>query len=207
MRVYVESNFILELALGQEEAAEAEEILSLTQRGAIELWIPEFALCEPFTTLARRGIERRDLAEGVVREITQLRRSPTHARDVRRLRHVPAFLAGISNAQADQRDQVILSVLRAGRFINLDAAVFASAITYRQRYGFRSMQDAIIYACVLSSLATLPPAGGKCFITRNPRDFERDPRIRSELASSNCALVSRFSSGLGLIRSRVAPPP
>src|SRR5881394_3448686 len=43
---YIESNFVLELALEQEEAPAAQKILELAEKGRIELAFPTFALSE-----------------------------------------------------------------------------------------------------------------------------------------------------------------
>lgn len=51
MIVYVESNFVLELALGQEQSASAEAILALAEAKKIELVVLGFALSEPFLWL------------------------------------------------------------------------------------------------------------------------------------------------------------
>ena len=53
MTVFVESNFVLEIALGQEQAAAAEAILQLAEHGTLNLRIPAFALSEPFSTVGR----------------------------------------------------------------------------------------------------------------------------------------------------------
>ena len=47
MRVYVESNFILELVLEQEQRHACEEILTLAAGRTIELALPAFALIDP----------------------------------------------------------------------------------------------------------------------------------------------------------------
>lgn len=53
MNVYVESNFVLGLALAQEQFESCEEILSLCEAGRIRLDVPAFSLAEPNETLAR----------------------------------------------------------------------------------------------------------------------------------------------------------
>lgn len=58
MRVYVESNFLLEIALEQEQAEAALLILELADARLITLSIPSFALSEPFSTLAYRRVRR-----------------------------------------------------------------------------------------------------------------------------------------------------
>ena len=59
MKVYIESNFVLELALLQEQNESCENILSLGKSGNIHLIIPAFCVAEPIETLVRRAINRR----------------------------------------------------------------------------------------------------------------------------------------------------
>ena len=53
MRVYVESNFVLELVLEQEQHQACEEILTLAASRTIELALPAFALIEPYESMVR----------------------------------------------------------------------------------------------------------------------------------------------------------
>ena len=46
MIVYIESNFVLEVALEQEESKAAEDILGLVEEGRIKLVLPTFALID-----------------------------------------------------------------------------------------------------------------------------------------------------------------
>lgn len=50
MRVYVESNFVLEIALEQEQHRACEDLVRLAEDAAIELVLPSFALLEPYHT-------------------------------------------------------------------------------------------------------------------------------------------------------------
>ena len=56
MIVYVESNFILELAYLQEDHENCGRILKLAEAGKIQLILPAFAIAEPFSL----GWEGRD---------------------------------------------------------------------------------------------------------------------------------------------------
>lgn len=77
MIVYVESNFILELALGQEQAPFAEAILRLAEAGKVELAIPSFAVSEPFTTIMHRRGEQRRQYDAFLKTLNQIKRSIT----------------------------------------------------------------------------------------------------------------------------------
>jgi hypothetical protein len=70
MIVYVETNFCLELAFQQEEEAQAEEILQLAGAGRYESVFPQFAVCEPFSTLNRYDNERRRFFNDLNRQLS-----------------------------------------------------------------------------------------------------------------------------------------
>lgn len=54
MIVYVETNFVLEIAREQEQVVSANKILALAEEGKIELAFPAFTLSEPFSTIIRQ---------------------------------------------------------------------------------------------------------------------------------------------------------
>jgi hypothetical protein len=204
--VYAESNFILEIALEQKEVVQAGAILDLARNGRIGLVVPSFAFCEPFTTLARRRIDRGELGRQIGDQVTQLKRSPFHALDHGRLRHVADILAGISNAQEKRLNATISDLLGVCRRIEFDAGVFADAVRYRDLYGFKTVQDAIIYASVITDLRRRPSGPRRCFVTRNKADFELDPRIRAELDGLGCELKGTFGAAAGYIEHLIEVP-
>jgi len=61
VNVYVESNFVLELALRQEQSASCEKLLDLCEGGRVTLVVPAYSLAEPYETLIRRRSQRRQI--------------------------------------------------------------------------------------------------------------------------------------------------
>ena len=59
MNIYIESNFVLELALVQEQEASCENLLQVCEAGRAKLIIPAYSLVEPYETLVRRHTQRR----------------------------------------------------------------------------------------------------------------------------------------------------
>ena len=51
MNIYVESNFVLELALYQEQYQDCERVLSICEAGKAKLILPAFCIAEPYETL------------------------------------------------------------------------------------------------------------------------------------------------------------
>src|SRR6266404_7121600 len=75
MNVYVESNFVLEQALEQEQCESCEELISIATAGSIHLVVPAFSLAEPHIALMRRGNERSRLTAELQKHVSELGRS------------------------------------------------------------------------------------------------------------------------------------
>lgn len=193
MTVYVESNFVLEIALGQEQASAAEAVLERSERGEITLAIPSFSLSEPFSTVSHRSRSFRKLGKDLGNNLRELGRSHPHQEGVRALESAPAFFAGIEKRELERLTLTVGRLLSMAIVIATDAAVFAEAMTIVDQIGL-DPQDALIYASVLAHLRTSELPSPHYFINRNSRDFA-DPRITAELRDLNCEFLRSFVEG------------
>ena len=74
MIVYAEANFVLELALQQEQHEACEHIVDLCSTKRISLIVPAYSIAEPYKTIVRRGKQRKRFNvefNQVTREITR----------------------------------------------------------------------------------------------------------------------------------------
>lgn len=200
MIVYVESNFILEIALQQEEAAQANELLDMAERTLIQLAFPAFSLSEPFWTVVARAKDRAALAETTRRQMRELGRSQPHRLFSASLESHTERFAAIAKAEMDLLESTLERVLRAARVLPLDAVTFARALVHERTLGL-SPPDAIILASVESDLriAALRP---RCFLNRNHKDFGQ-PGIRAVLNALDCRYIPAFAQGLAFVRSQL----
>lgn len=197
MIVYVESNFVVEIALGQEQAASAEAILALAESGKIELVFPGFALSEPFATITHRNRERERLSKTLADMLRQLRRSAPHQQTVSTLQSVPGILTDLAGKEMDLLQETVKRLLNAGRSIELNSRIFEQAIAYQFMFDL-SPQDSIIYAAIIADLLNQTRKSPKCFISRDKRAFN-DPNIMAELTSYNCQYAVNMSGTLNFI--------
>lgn len=201
MNVYVESNFVLELALLQEQAASCETLLGLSASDQVNLIVPAYSLAEPYETLTRRRKDRIQVKRTVDVELRQLARTDTYTERLSRFDDITALL--ISSADEEQRrlEDVLLRIAGVADVIALDSDTIVEAMR-RQKENDFSAQDAIVYTSVVNDLRTRPTEHGSCFLNRNSKDFD-DQNVVEELANWDCTLFPRFDSGLDFVRSRL----
>lgn len=195
MRVYVETNFLLEVVLEQEEVAHAEQLIDLAAAAAVELVVPAVCLLEAQQTLHRRDRDQRELLDRVQRELVQLGRSQSLAQAASDMRGV--FVAAKGSIR--KRDAELLQRLsRAGRWVALDGAVIAAAATQEGLM----MPDALVLASILQDARAR--GASAVFATKNSKDFGQ-PAIRQMLHEAGCDLVFSFADALAKVQRRAAP--
>lgn len=200
MNVYVESNFVLELALLQEQQASCEEILRLCEQGKVRLIVPAYSLAEPHETLVRRHKQRRRMKADLDEELRQLARTVTFTQRLSGLQDLTALLIDSADEEVRRLENVQSRLLKAAEIVSLEVPIFQAAMQY-QRIHDLSPGDAIVYASVLAHLRQ-SAVEHNCFLNRNSKDFD-DPEIIEELNRHNCILIPRFNDGYRYLLSRL----
>ena len=201
MTIYVESNFILEIALGQEESSYATELLSKAEHGDIALVFPSFALSEPFATITQRDRRRKAVIRSMTGLFDDLERSAPHRHIAESLNPAIRELRNVYRNEVTRLKSTVKRLLHVGRSIELDTTSYQAALENESRYGL-SPQDAIIYASIVRDLVTSGRTDRSCFMSRNLKDFG-DPDIREELASYDCQYEESYEVGVSLIRKGI----
>ena len=200
MIVYVESNFVLELAFLQEEHESCLELLSLSESGDICLVLPAFSIGEPYEAWVRRSKQRRGLHERLITAIHELSRSRPYQRSSDEFQELTDLLSKSGDEEKLQLDNTLERILQTVEVIPIDLDIIRDAITFQSSPGL-SPQDSIVYASILHHLTTASEEP-RCFITKNSKDFA-NPDIENELMEYNCQLLTKFANGLGYIRSQL----
>ena len=199
MIVYVESNFVLELAYLQEEHQSCEEILNLAEEGKIGLVLPAYSVGEPYDSWVRRSRQRSELHERLSRELNELSRSKPYLEIPTEFRGITKTLVESGEEEKERLDNATSRILEAAVVVPIEREVIRAAIAFQKTRNL-SPQDSIVYASVLSHLISTSTEEPKCFITKNSKDFA-NPDIYSELESYGCKLLTKFGNGLGYAKS------
>lgn len=200
MIVYVESNFCLELAFQQEEEAHAQDILKLAEAGKVELVFPQFAICEPFSTLNRYDNERRKFLNQLNVQLSELNRSAPQHGVVAGTQPLVATLTRIGQDQTNQLESIVARMLACGRSISLTGTLFTAAQQLEVQFDL-SPQDAIIAASVIADLQVQKAApDSHAFFSRNFNDFNS---MKAQFSALGCRYISKFEHGLQFIRTKI----
>lgn len=203
MRVYVESNFVLEIVLEQEQHRACEELMLLAETKSIELVLPAFCLVEPYQTIVRRNRERDGLRKDLNSLAREFARTASIAADAPRLREASELLLRAEQEAKERFLDLRSKLLDTARMVMLDGSALREASALEAQLELE-LPDAIVLASVLADAASRPAPS--LFLNRNKNDFD-DPDVKARLMGVDCALILSFDGGLGRVRSALNKVP
>jgi len=201
MNVYVESNFVLEQALEQEQCESCEQLIGLASAGSIQLVIPAFSLAEPHGALLRTKNARSRLRSELLPHLRELARSRAYREASTNFDELADILLRSGEREREGLQRTIERMINAAQVIPLDSRVLDMAGIIEAGFGL-SAQDSIVLASIVSHLAETKPVES-CFLNRNTKDFE-GPDVRETLEQYACKFFGRFDEGLHYIEARLA---
>lgn len=199
MIVLVESNFVLEIALRQEEAADAIKILELAEKREIRCVVPAYALVEPFHKLGRARRERRALVDNLGMAVAQMSRSSDFADIGARSTEVLAAIAAKSDADEHEFNAVCDRILRCAEIIPMTADQLRAGMT-RQLIDL-GPQDALVFSAVQQFLDA-NTGHQSVFINKNAKDFLKQS-VSDDLAKLGCKVLVKISSARSFIENEL----
>jgi predicted nucleic acid-binding protein len=198
--VLAESNFVLELALQQEQFEHAERILQLAENKHLRLVVPACSLMEPYQTLIRRRHERKEFRRRLQDEIKLLERSALHNRMNATSEHIAQILDAGTEIEMESLEKTIDRLMRICTVPELSLEIVRLGQAMQLGYGLEP-QDAIVFASidtVLNGLGT----STKVFVNKNSKDFAT-PLIEGRLEKHGCRLITSFSNACEYIQNEL----
>jgi predicted nucleic acid-binding protein len=202
MNVYVETNFILELAWMQEQYESCKNILTLCETGKAKLILPAYSIGETFEKLGRHKQVRKQLSDDFTKQLKELKRSSFYKDRIRTfdMDMVAVFLQNteLENENLLNTHDRLFSV---AEIIPMETDVLVTA----KNVELNSPQDSIVYASILKHLY-LNNTEKSCFLNKNTKYFN-DPAIKEELRNNKCKLFLGaeccFNDGYNYINSLI----
>jgi len=205
MILAVETNFILELVLGQEEASACESLLELA-RSSLVLYIPAFSIAEATMVVERRRGERREFIENPLqRQLKEANRSAILARFAPTLDQMKAELYRAETDEDNRMKYFRVIESESLQVIPLTARVLIRTADYQLNGDIGQFPDALVFASVMTAMNEMPET-----LASTPKYFlSRDKRFASqwcvaELRNVGCGLLSSFTDALSVARKHMS---
>jgi predicted nucleic acid-binding protein len=147
MIVYVETNFVLELALLQSEHRDCTTLIDMAAANEITLVIPAYCLSEPYGTLVAHGKRRKDVHDDLHNVIEELSRSESYGELRNTAQAVQDALSVSSAAERQRLDTVLGHIMAVATVIPLDGVAFRAALALLTNQNIPP-QDALVYSSV-----------------------------------------------------------
>lgn len=205
--VYVETNFLLEIALRQEQAYAARRILELAMTGKIHLHVPSFSISEAVNTITNRIAKIKDTE----REITQKRkkilrrlkrsRTKVHRQESKRLAESVLDVARVTETELNNLKAVLRTMLRCSTTIELTRALVVASTRAERKYGL-AFSDALVFASVQHDARNRRNVP-KYFITRDKKDLGQ-PDVKNALRRRGVKVVPSFDDGLEAVQASIS---
>jgi predicted nucleic acid-binding protein len=196
VRVYVESNFVLEIVWEQEQEGPARRLLELAGEGSIELVIPAFALVEPHWTRQRRSTNRKAHLQRLVNEQRNLMRSSARAEVVVTVNRLIDQIGRMDAADDASHQNLVAHMAKTCRVLKLDGQEIMEGISVQAQTGLKYF-DALMLATIVVDLGSSRPTGECAFVSRDSRAFD-DPMVRKLLADLGCRYLASFDDAVRL---------
>ena len=191
MRLYVETNFVLELALEQTEHAACQRILELAEQRAVELALPAFSIYEAYRALSGKQLGIRRITQALDAEVNlQLHRTEEFAELNRGVTDLVGTLA-----KSLERAESRLTSLDS-RLLDVAEILPLGPSQLRTRSSSLGFADAMVYASIQGD----PRSGSvpSCFVTTNKTDFKE---LTNAMSSRTCKLLFRFQDAVQYVEN------
>lgn len=199
MRIYVETNFVLELVLLQAESRACQQILELCEGGKAEIVIPAFSIVEPYWKVYSNKSKRNLFRSELQKDREQLARTSGYLSEIKQIKETDAILSRVIDEEQKRFAFVRERILGQATIVSLDDNVLEKCGTY-QKY-FEQYTDAVVCASVLAHLESSMPTKA-CFLSKDKGDF-LDPIVEQLFIDRNCSIFSVFGEGLRYILKNI----
>jgi len=201
MKVYVETNWLLDLALEQERIQASSFVVELAKDKKIQLYLPEISLIEADQKIVRRKLQREILIENLQQEERELKRG----RNTRYQAQAAAIgkditrLIEISEFEREHFNKTVRDISKFLTWLHLDDDCLQKSFDFEERYALNRL-DALIYAVIRADAAS-DLATEKCFI-----DYDghfKNPELKLDMTGLGITLLGSPEGVENFLRSRL----
>lgn len=191
MELLLETNFLIELVFGQEQAIACETLLRAAESNSLTIHIPAFSLMEQVYRLAGANKKRLNMQAKVQQELIQAQRETTEKAGISSLeRDFNTLLEIRSQQQQERLLELSQRVSKVTQVVPLSTAVWVRAAELAEEVEL-TLPDCIVCASLLERVDDLGVVPPKLFVTRDKKAF-RQPAVKQLFEDQGCEVLLSF---------------
>ena len=202
MIVYAETNFILELTLGQEQCTSCRQLVNWAQGRQLDLRLPAYAFYESRAAILLKQEVRSKLKDAIDTQVEELGRTVPFGEFMEAFAPARATLSNITITETALLEEIIGALAACSSDIPLDRTAALDVTVFRDLRLIKGDADLIIFSCIAADLEKRFAAGDvapSIFVTRNSRDFGRD--AKGFLRKYACDVFTSYDAAVGRLRA------
>lgn len=201
INVYIETNFLLNIAKKQEESFYSSKILRLAKNKKIILILPIYCIPESYSALFRKHELFRKLKRRAITVLDDINRSRLHKPIYEVYKNLPTEIAVIIQREVNRLDKVITEVWKSAKILNSSSEIHKKGIVFRTTLDLQHEMDAAIFSTIENDLKTTKSSAEKIFLTADEKMLT--PELIKLLSQRNCTCFHSFMKAYKFIENRI----
>lgn len=201
--VYVETNFILRLALSQEQSNECERIVGAAEANKLMLALPILALFESLYKLRGKRQNRAEQSSYLLRMLDDLRRSDVelHQEVASYLQQAHLRIGELDDHEREELAATIDRLRQCAHILPVSPSLFHEAYEHERRA--LQSADALMLTAILTHARDTQ---GERFFLTSDSDFSSSPAVRQLIKDAGLQLFHKPQVLLTRLRARGVLP-
>ena len=192
MNIYIESNFILELSLSQNQSEGCTRLLTLGETKRIDLFLPVYCFAECWdnqkTTLSRRNTFKTQVMN--MRE--KFIQSNRYSHDIDIFTNLLSLIDKSNEVENESLNSILLLCSKKCNLIPITPEIIEYSGKLVSDYKIKK-GDAVIFSSIIWHLNNNHEKKS-CFLCKNSKEFQ-DPDLIDKFQQLNCKLIFNFDHG------------
>ena len=202
IRVFIETNFLINISFKQEEYKSSYKLLKLAEKNKIKLCLPSLCISEAYWVFAKENKAQLDTKKAINDLINKALRSSHSRRDFENYRQISTDIDKKLDKELKMLDRNINRVLKIVELIKHNTTVHRNGIIYRSKFDIKHEPDAfIVSAVVWYKTNKMPPTSHGLFVTADS-GLVNEPKIMQLMHKKKIELKSSFKESVETLKSK-----
>jgi len=199
MKLYVESNFLVEIIESQSEANACRQLMSFCENGSLPFSIPQFCLFEVVEKIHRLNSDSGEFYKKLNQHLKMLENNSSVSFSAKEMREKIGFLETVKSTRDDELQRISQWFIDHSEILHGSNNFISNGFTARANYDLK-IEDAIIFSIIRENLNE--GKNSSIFVSKDRKGFD-SLDIITAIQEKGCQIVFGFGNALNLVKNKL----